>query len=234
MKLKKKELLRMIKPRLIELGYTWFKESYISDCDCFCKKINKEFYLSLCPTIHRFYDDQFTADYYLSTTNSIFATYGDIPFECDKRIGFLLNEEELKEYFKEEYEAGHQPKDVWWNPYKGNSIDDFISKVRLTEPRMLSNKELIVDIYKSKTISELKNESVQTKKIFQSKDFSNNLQNTPIRNVDNIPIDWFKAAETAIILLNQINDKNSVRYTASIAYREYVLDQMSLVSTENL
>ena len=99
---------------------------------------------------------------------------------------------------------------------------------------MLSNKELIVDIYKSKTISELKNESVQTKKIFQSKDFSNNLQNTPIRNVDNIPIDWFKAAETAIILLNQINDKNSVRYTASIAYREYVLDQMSLVSTENL
>ena len=42
MKLKKKELLRMIKPRLIELGYTWFKESYISDCDCFCKKINKK------------------------------------------------------------------------------------------------------------------------------------------------------------------------------------------------
>jgi hypothetical protein len=107
----------------------------------------------LCPTIHRFYDDQFTANYYLSTTNTIFARYGDIPFECNKRIGFLLNEEELKEYFKEEYEAGYQPKDVWWNPYKGNSIDDFISKVRLTEPRMLSNKELIVDIYKSKTIS---------------------------------------------------------------------------------
>ena len=71
MKLTKAKLIKAVKPKLESLGYTFIKDSTSGAQGLFGKKIDSDMYLMLGLTIHRFYDDQFTGDFYLSTNTLI-------------------------------------------------------------------------------------------------------------------------------------------------------------------
>ena len=62
--------------------------------DYILKYIVYYFYLSLGMNIHRFYEDCYTCDYYLSLTTCIYSMWGDIPLLSSKRPGELLTDEE--------------------------------------------------------------------------------------------------------------------------------------------
>lgn len=212
------KLRTLLRPHLQQLGYKCFKDGV------FAKKIKPDLYLSLSFTRHRFYDFAWTADYYFSITNTIGYCNGDIPLKCYERIGFLMTEDELKQYFCKEYNAGLTPKDVWWNGLEEESIIDFIEKVKLTETRLTSDQDLINAIHNSKSIKQLQEPILLIKKIFESGMFLENLEFTPLTKVTRIPIGWYKAAETAMKQLNKSCSFRSVVTLAETSYREYIMD----------
>ena len=226
MKLTKNKLCNILKPHLHKMGYIWFKDSYITD-GCFCKLVDSNLYLSLCLNISRYSSSLFTADYYISTTNTIACIYGDIPKGCYKRIGFLLTDDELKLYFPKEYSLGYKPKDVWWSGFVVNEISNFIQIIQLTESRITTDTALLQEILNSKTISNLQIRSKVTKDIFRQENFLDNLEYTPSKEIDNIPINWFKAAETSLKKFNIKCNKQMVINLASTSYREYTLEHKS-------
>ncbi len=101
MKLSKAKLIKLVKPKLEDLGYTEFK--YSGWQGLFVKKLEDGLYLSLGLTIHRYYDTAFTGDFYLSTNTCIGAQWGDIPKECYKRPGHFLLKEERELYLDKEH-----------------------------------------------------------------------------------------------------------------------------------
>ena len=213
MKLTKAKLIKRVRPGLELLGYYWFKDS-ITGCDgLFVKKLPNNYYLSLGMNIHRFYEDSYTCDYYLSLTTCIYCLYGDIPNSSSKRPGELLTDEEI---------SPSRNHDIWWS--SDDSIDDFLSVIKITEPRFVSDLKLLNDIKQSRDANLLYKLSYETiNKV-------DNLPNTtysfiPKKEIDNIPQKWFQAAE--IVLKNYEDSINShqVKRLAADAYRQYILSK---------
>lgn len=217
MKLTKAKLIKALKPEMEKLGYHWFKDSISGAQGLFAKKVDDSLYLTVGLTIHRYYDDAFTADLYLSKTTNIYCTWGDIPKDCEERPGFLMTDEELAKYKEDDYLI----KDIWWSCEK--SLDDFIDAIRLYAPRMLDNEDLIRRIKSSKDVEEL---WIISSKIKQ------NVGNIPVtefsfipeKEIDNIPLEWFKAAEWTLRESGEYVNLHIVKLHASDAYRQYVLD----------
>lgn len=221
MKLTKAKLTKVLKPEMENLGYHWFKDSISGAQGLFAKKVNDSLYLTVGLTIHRYYEDAFTADLYLSKTTNIYCTWGDIPKDSIERPGFLMTDEELAKY--KEYD--NLIKDIWWSC--DNSLDDFLYAIHLTAPRMYHNEDLVRRIWSSKEVSYLWNISSKIKK---------NVSNIPVtgysfipkKEIDGIPLDWFKATEYTLRKAGENINLEIIKFHASDAYRQYVLDTQQI------
>ena len=128
-----------------------------------------------------------------------------------------LTADELAKYKEDDYLI----KDIWWSCEK--SLNDFIDAIRLYAPRMLDNEDLIRRIKSSKDVEEL---WIISSKIKQ------NVGNIPVtefsfipeKEIDNIPLEWFKAAEWTLREAGEYVNLHIVKLHASDAYRQYVLD----------
>ena len=139
MKLTKAKLIKLLKPGMENLGFQWFKDSISGAEGLYVKKINKTLYLTVGMTIHRYYDDAFTADLYLSKNTTIYCTWNDIPNDCIKRPNELLQESDGVINYKKS----------WWS--SEDSINDFLLAIHLSEQRMCKDEELIKRINNSNT-----------------------------------------------------------------------------------
>lgn len=212
MKLTKTILIKTIKPGMENLGFHWFKDSISGAQGLFSKKIDDALYLTVGMTIHRYYDDAFTADWYLSSTTTIYCTWGDIPNDCRKRPEDLLQEKDgVLNY-----------KDGWWSC--GNSLQDFFLALRLSEPRMYGDEDLIRRIHNSKEITYMRNISRKIiKRIGNLPDITYSF--VPAKEIDDIPLDWFKAAEWTLCEMGKSINSRVVKFYASDAFRQYILDK---------
>ena len=219
MKLKKKELIRAVRSGLEALGYTYLRDSLHGNEGFFAKKINDKYYLTLGLTIHRFYDDAFTGDFYLATNLSWAASGRDFPWLiCYKRIGQYLTKDEI---------ALLKDKDDWWSGKDPESVEEFVSMVALTEPRFLATPDLFQEVDKSVGIARItKIVNLVIELVLKGDDIEFDFKNLPNREIDGIPMIWFKAAEKVI---NDIDYPNktmaAVKIYASDAYHQTMLEK---------
>ena len=211
MKLTKAILIKSLKSGMKDLGFHWFKDSITGAQGLFAKKADEDLYLTVGMTIHRYYDDAFTADLYLSKTTTIYCTWDDIPNDCQKRPNELLQEND----------GVVNRQNGWWSCE--DSLDDFLFAIRLSAPRMCGNKELIRRINNSKEIIFLQ---AIASKIKMNINCLPNISYSyiPEREIDNIPLDWFKAAEWTLREMGSSINPRVVKFYASDAYRQYLLD----------
>lgn len=224
MKLTKAKLIKTLQPKLESLGYIYFKDSIEVSQGLFIKKINSELYLSLGLVIDRYYDSSFTGSFYLSNNTSFASVWGDIPKECYERpTQFLSNEERLL-FSKEE---NNSIIDLWFDGFDESSINDFIKILELSEIRFVNQQNLIENLNKSievKLLSELSKSVIE--KIESNYNFNiTSYNHLPNKEIDNIPLKWFQAAE---ISLKQFNYKyiniNTVISLAADAFRQNILN----------
>lgn len=222
MKLTKAKLIKFIKPGIEKLGFTEFKDTISGYHGIFLKRLKNGFYLTLGLTIHRYYDSMFTGDYYLSKTTRVASIWGDIPIESEERPGFLLTDEERAIYPEDEINVKGS-YDIWWNGNDEKAITDFLKVIEITEPRFINQPELINKIEKSKEVQKMK---IQADKVIQSvasNQVGTNFNFLPNKEVDNIPMIWFKAAESVLLNSGGILNANTVKLLATDAYRQNTL-----------
>lgn len=234
MKLTKQKLITAVRKPLEAFGYTFFKTN---DSEIiFCKKIQENLILTLGLTIHRFYNEQFTAEYYLSPTTHIYNTSFDIPIDSDERVGFLLTHEERKIYCDEPYiepickECGNgnkypEGRDCWWNGLEQESVNNFLSAVKVTEPKFINDVNLIDRINNSKGVHKLLKEQEKIISYIGRVEERINYQFLPTKCLC-APMEWYKAAELVYLedeCFETKNAKSVVRTDGENAFRVYVL-----------
>lgn len=218
MKLTKKKLIQAVRPGLEQLGYLYLKDSVSGAQGLFGKKLPNGMYLTLGGTIHRFYDDAFTGDFYLSKTTENAACWGDIPKDCYERPGYFLSKEELAS-------MNEKSPDIWWSGLNEESVSSFIEVVKKTEPRFLAQEGLIERIEQSSDVNMLYTRSFKVKElILKGEKLEGSFEYLPLRNVDDIPMDWFKAAEIVIRQRGELLHPRIVKGLAADAYRQHILD----------
>jgi hypothetical protein len=224
MKLTKNKLIKLTKSGLEKLGYREFKDTITPAQGLYGKLLPSGLYLTLGLTISRYYDNLFTASFYLSKTTN-WATFGqDIPNDSYKRMGFFLTGEERKVLLHREY--SHQDSgDAWWNIEDENVINDFLKTVEVTESRFLNQHGLVEKIANSIFINELWKLAKRTIEKISDKIYIGeyNYKFIPPKNIDNIPIEWFKVAEKVITEEDAILNVNTVKRLAADAYRQQLL-----------
>ena len=223
MKLTKQKLIALTKNGLGLLGYQYVIDSITGAQGLYIKKTSESLFLSLGLTIDRHYYNMFTGSFYLSTTTIWAATWGDIPNESYARIGRFLSHEEREELLDEQ-QAQPGVKDAWWNASYANGLSNFIKAVALTESRFLSQPNLLDKIYNSVEVKSLAALSKGVIDMINSNSYgSGTYSYIPSKPVDNIPIEWFKAAERMIIEQNAILNENTVKRVAGDAYRQTLI-----------
>lgn len=236
MKLTKAKLNRLVRKGIENLGYTYFKNNFYQGL--YAKYLGDGFYLTIGLIIDRYYDDAFTAQMYLSNTTSIGESGVDFPISADTRPGFLLTKEELSIY----YIAGSLndikgSPDIWWHsdPEGPNNIPNFLQTLEKAETRLLEKKELFESIRKSTFAYNLLKESEIVIDIFKRNKLNGEYKFIPKKEVNDIPMNWFKAAEEAICFLGEKPFVDWVKTSASNAYRMYELSKAhELKSTDQL
>ena len=219
MKLTKAKLEKNLTPLLEKLGYTWFKNTIYPFQGIFVKVVSPNLYLTLGMTISRYYDDSFTGDFYLSKTTRIGSVWGDIPNDSYKRVSFFLSEDELNNYRDE----GSCLRDVWWEGLVPDSVDDFILRVRQCEPRICNDIMLKGQIEESVDVRKLQDYSAKTMDIVDNLPMRGNYNFIPPKEIDNIPMKWFMAAEEALCFFDGTVNKNTVKNLALDAFIQYCL-----------
>ncbi|SHL26521.1 hypothetical protein [Xylanibacter ruminicola] len=212
MKLTKSKLINLLKPGMEDLGFHWFKDSITGAQGLFVKKVDNTLYLTIGLNIHRYYNDAFTADLYLSRTTTIYSTWGDIPKDCIKRPEELLLDSEYPSNCRRS----------WWSSEE--SMDVFLQEIRISEHRMCMDEDLIRRINNSKDVENLC-------KI--SSFITNNLKDlpkidysfVPEKEIDEIPLCWFKSTEWTLMNLGMDINSKAVKFYASDAYRKYIIDK---------
>lgn len=220
MKLTKAKLENTLTPSLEKMGYTWFKNTIYPFQGIYVKKISPDLFLTLGMTISRYYDDSFTGNFYLSKTTCISCVWGDIPEKSYERIGFLLTDEELKNYRDE----GSLLRDIWWKGLVPASVEDFLFRVEQCEQRFCNDMTLRKQIEKSIEIKIMHDDSVKVMEIVDNLPIKDNYEFIPVKEIDNIPMKWFMAAEKALRSSNGIVNKNTVKYLALDAFIKHSLN----------
>lgn len=218
MKLTNKKLLQLLSPSFSSFGYTFFKGKDFPS-GLFVKREN-DLFMTLGLNIHRFYDDSFTMDMYLSTTTRFACWWGDIPFRSYTRPGYYLTDDELINYREE----GSKLIDIWWD-CSSVSIDDFLRVFRIAEKRKFSDTVLIDSIRQSKDVarlyemSKLVRESVEKRSSIEGRDilFSPNDKNM------RAPAIWHEEAERVLLSLGSSINSLAIVSLAEDSFRQFVL-----------
>ena len=220
MKLTKAKLIKAVRPELEALGYIFLKDTISGAQGLFGKKIDSDMYLMLGLTIHRFYDDQFTGDFYLSTNTLIYAGWGDIPFmECCRRPGCLLAEDKLVEL------TGEPIPDIWWEGLKKDGVKSFIEIIKETECLMVGNDDLKVKIRKSLDACKISDRAKKIKLLVSNNaNLDGDYSYLPSKEIDGIPMIWFKATERTLIESGELKNSQIIKMYAAEAYHQYILD----------
>ena len=219
MKLTSAKLISKLKRRLQSMGFTYFKEAGVTGT--FKMKVNSNLYLTLSLTIDRWYDSMFTGEYSLSLTTRWGYTIGDIPRDSYKRISYVLSDEERTRYSKEE---NPNVKDLWWDGMDESDVNSFLEIVELTYKRFSSDSDLVKRIRQSNDAKMLAKLSQETIDCVNKGNFAQNLECQPDKEIDSIPFEWFKAAETVLKQNGSTLHEANVVQLASDAYRRSVLD----------
>ena len=219
MKLTSAKLISKLKRRLQSLGFTYFKETGVTGT--FKMKIDGDLYLTLSLTVSRWYDSMFTGEYSLSLTTRWGYTIGNIPRDSYKRISYVLSDEERTRYSKEE---NPNVKDLWWDGMDEADVNSFLEIVELTYKRFSSDSDLVKRIRQSDEAKKLAKQSQETIDCVNKGNFAQDLECQPNKEIDFIPFEWFKAAETVLRQNGSTLHEAGVIVLASDAYRRSVLD----------
>ena len=225
MKLTKAKLIAKVKAPLEKLGYIFFKELISSTQGFFSKKLDNGFYLTLGLTISRYIESNFTGTFYYSKTTRWAAVWDDIPEESYIRPGSIMSTEERKVYFDTENE---QLRDFWWDGLDDSSVASFIEVIKLTESRFYEDQLLTKKIEDSLSVSQLKNYADEVKKLVSDIEKLNfTYSYLPDKEINGIPLRWFKASEYVLKKQNGILNKNTVKNLASDAFIQSTIDNLS-------
>jgi len=223
MKLTRKKLINTVKSNLEKLGFKEFKVSKGDWQGFFCKKLQNGLYLTIGLTIHRYYESAYTADYYLSKTTTIGAIWGDIPKKAYERPSFLLNEDERRLFQKGNVNSINS-KDIWFDGNDADSVLDFLRVIEITEPRIINDTELIENLNLSKDVTTLANYSKSVKELVLNDEIEGTYSFIPMKEIDDIPILWFKASEKVLRENKETINAHTVNRLAADAYRQSILD----------
>lgn len=222
MKITKTKLKKLLNIKLIKLGYLELKDSISGAQGLYLKPMKNSLYLTLGLIISRYHESLFTGSFYISKTTRWGSVWGDIPKASYVRISNLLTPAERNTLLGEDYRK-EGIKDGWWDAADLNSLNDFLNSLKISEQRLLKNTILLKEIDKSNDIIELSNAAKLVIEKIKSSDFNDNFQFIPLREIDDTPIVWFKAAEMVIKKTNIPLNKNTVKLLAIDAYRLYML-----------
>jgi hypothetical protein len=229
MKLTKAKLIGITAKKLNELGYIELQDTLTGSNGLFGKKIQKDFFLTLGLEISRYYHSMFTASFYLSKTTRWGSVWGDIPHECYERVGHFLTPEERKKYLSEEF---HQEGviDAWWDGANEKEVANFIKIVKISEERFVGQKDLSHKIESSTEIKELSESAA----IVIDKATTNNFngrsyQFLPTKVIDDIPINWFRAAEEVLSQRKPILNANTVKLLAADAWHQKKIQEVNQI-----
>lgn len=226
MKLTKAKLISLLKPDLEKLGFIQIKDTITGSQGLFVKKLHKDFYLTLGLIIHRYYDSAFTGAFYLSKTTRWSSIWGDIPKESYKRPGYLLTDSERTVYSETEINA-KEIYDIWWDGKDKDSLSQFLNVIQITESRFLNQTDLFTKVELSTEVNLLSKYSHKVKELINEKSIINRAYKfLPTKEIDNIPIIWFMAAEVVLTDENGILNSNTVKLLAADAYRQYLVDSI--------
>lgn len=230
MKLKKASLLTAVKAELLKLGYTEIKDSITGAQGLFVKVMDRNFYLTLGMEISNLYDTKFTASFYLSKTTEWAVIWGDIPNESYKRVGIFLTKEERILYLDEEHnEEG--VLDAWWDAVREGDYPKFIEVVKITEPRFLGQEDLFNKIENSQEVKKMADNVIDVFKVInKGVDESFSYQFLPKNKIDDIPTEWFKAAEMILTQKEGILNHYTVKNLAGDAWRQSKMISSSLTN----
>jgi hypothetical protein len=225
MKLSKKQLIKSTKNSLCKLGYYEIPDSITGANGLFIKSLSNGFFLTLGLEISQFYKSKFTASFYLSKTTRWGSSWGDIPDRSYERIGFFLTKEERLELLSEEY-IKEGVIDAWWDGFNKEEIEKFFIVVSIAELRFLEQTDLLSKVENSIEIKELAEyASTVFSLINENNIFDTEYQFIPLKTKDNIPIEWYIAAEKTIKIKKGILNQRSVALLAADAWRQkQVLD----------
>lgn len=226
MKLTKSKLIESVRSKMESLDFTEFKNTKSGFQGLFVKRVAADLYLTLGLTIHRYYESAFTADYYLSSNTVIGAVWGDIPKECYVRIGFLLNDDERMLYPADNINVRGN-SDIWWYGDEEQSVIDFLRVVKLTEKRFIQQPDLIRKIRNSQEIKFLSDYAERVKAIAIKEKLDGVFHFIPVKEVNGIPLIWFRASEKVINDSHGILNSHTVIRLATDAFIQYQLDKGS-------
>jgi len=224
MKLTKSQLIRHTRNGLKELGFEEIKDTITPAQGLYIKSIGNGLYLSLGLTISRYHESMFTASFYLSKTTTWALVGNDIPKGSYERIGrFLTRDERIKLLGKEYSTPG--VTDAWWNAEYENEVAYFLETVRIAEPRFIEQPGLIDEIKRSSFVNEL---ALLSYLVIKEIKIGSNINEfdyhfVPPKSIDNIPLEWFKAAERVITNEKAILNLNTVKRLAADAWRQNLL-----------
>lgn len=218
MKLTKKKLILILRHKLESLGFKYVQDTRPMCQGLFIMKVDNNMFLTLSLDIHRYYDSMFTCSYYLSPIILVGAIWGDIPKDSYTRPGFVLSDEEFAKFSKNENLSA---RDIWFDGFNEMDVNSFIEIVNLTYKRFSSNINLRERINQSQDVKLLVNLSQDTLEKAMKREFCDELGFQPDKELDGVPFDWFKAAETVIRKHNYFLNKNTVRNLAFDAYVKY-------------
>lgn len=219
MKIKKNYLIKALRPGFGAIGYHFFKDSISGAQGLFGKKVSDDLYLQAALNIHRFYDDAFTVDLCFKNVTRLFDRRADIPRWCIIRPGELLSTEERLKYFHVDV------LDYWWS-LNDDIRPSFFDVISLVEQRLVNNSDLTSKIRESIRLKSCELYEKWVIEYYIQKQFPNDLQYTPDKPKDDIPLDWFRASETLLLTLFDETSFAQVCAVASESFRRYTLDSI--------
>ena len=190
--MKKSIKVQLIK-NLEELGYKFIQDSTSPCFLLFYKKQDNEFILTLGIETSSNWKGMFTASYYLSKNFDWGLFNGNFPMEMYQRVTQFLNESEKSTLLPFEVMP-------WWE-IRLEHLNMFLEVISLTEQRFLNQKNLRDKINGIETIT---NYDKRMKTIIElvSKNEVLSIEDCihlPKKEIRNIPMIWFQAAETYFV-----------------------------------
>lgn len=213
-KLTKAILNKKVHSALLDMGYI---EIFDSGWNLYGKYLGDGWYLVLNLTIHRFYDDQFTADVNLSKHAKQNDLYFDSPMACFTRL--------------ENYIVPQRTD--WWQGLEEESVNDFLSSLKELEPLIINSiQELAPIVEQSERVSNIVrvNKGVFEKYVNMFGSPAHTYDNFNLKKPIRTPDEWFIAAE------QYFKDNESLvrdvacrcETHAKLAFREWFLREYAL------